>query len=247
MEKKPFKEIYNKKNPVYYQFVDNNSKKTIVFIHGLFSSSSIFRHFLKFIKYNVILVELRGIVYSKCDKPYLKNYVEDIRLILENEKINKDVILVGYSLGCSIANAFAEKYSEKINKVIMLAPINRTFKEIGRVNFIKSLKDTLGKHFFKRWREYLRVEKNWPIYKLFRLFNFTLLKDVCRKLDFTKKCRIVILNGKESFLYFNNKDRHLEQPNINYQEIEDLDHFLFLTKTRVQHISKLLIAHLNGA
>ena len=99
MSKLPFKEIYNKKNPVYYQFIDNRSDKTVVFIHGLFSSSSIFRHFLHFIKYNVILLELRGIVYSKCDKPYLKNYAEDIRLILEKEKIDKNVILVGYSLG----------------------------------------------------------------------------------------------------------------------------------------------------
>ena len=247
MTKLPFKEVFNKKNPVYYQLIDNKSKKTVIFIHGLFSSSSIFRHFLQSIKHNVILVELRGIVYSKCNKPYLKNYAEDIRLILENEKIDKNVILVGYSLGCSIANEFAEKHSEMVDKVIMLAPINRTFKEIGRFNFIRSLKDTLGKHFFKRWREYLRVEKNWPIYKLFSLFNFKLLKEVCTKLDFTRKCKIIILNGKESFLFFNNKDPHLEQPNIQYQEIEDLDHFLFLTKERIENMSKLLIVHLNGS
>jgi len=245
-KKLPFKEIFNEDNPVYYQFIDNKSKKTVIFIHGLFSSSSIFRHFLQFIKYNIILVELRGIVYSKCDKPYLKNYAEDIRLILENEKIDKNVILIGYSMGCSIANEFAEKHSEMVDKVIMLAPINRTFKEIGRFNFIRSLKDTFGKHFFKRWRDYLRIEKNWPFYKLFSLFNFKLLKDVFKKLDFTCKCKIIILNGKESFLYFNKKDHHLGQPNIHYQEIEDLDHFLFLTKKRIEDISKLLIAHLNG-
>jgi pimeloyl-ACP methyl ester carboxylesterase len=245
MSEFPFKKLYNKKNPVYYQFIDNKSKKTVVFIHGLFSSSSIFRHFLPFIKYNVILLELRGIVYSKCEKPYLKNYAEDIRLILENEKITKDVILVGYSLGCSIANEFAENYSEMVDKVIMLAPINRTFKEIGRLNFIKNLKNTFGKHFFKKWREYLRIEKNWPFYKLFSLFNFKLLKDVFQKFNFTHKSKIIILNGKGSFLYFNDKDPHLNQPNIHYKEIEDMDHFLFLTKKRVEEISKLLIAHLN--
>ncbi len=244
MKKANFKQVKNKNQPVYYQFINNQSDKTVVFLHGLFSSSSIFKYFLKSIHHNVILVELRGVVYAKCKKPFLKNYVEDIRLILENEKIKKKVILVGYSMGCSIANAFAKKHSEMVNKIIMLAPINRPFKEIGRKELVKSLLNSLGKNFFKKWREYLRMEKNWPLYRLFRLFNFKLLKDVCRKTDFTRKCKIIIVNGQKSDTYFNNQDPHLKQPNIIYKELEELDHFLFLSKKGIKKIAEQLIIYL---
>jgi len=247
MTKLPFKKILNKDNPVYYQFIDNNSEKTVVFLHGLFSSSSIFRHFLKFIKYNIILIELRGIVYSKCRKPYIDNYVEDIRLILEKENIRKNVILIGYSLGCSIANAFAEKYDEMVDKAILLAPINRKLKDIGRRNLIKSLIKAFGKNFFHKWREYIRREDGKPFYKIFGLFNFSLLKEVCVETVFTDKCKIIIINGGKAIEHFNNKDKRLKLPNITYEEISNLDHYLFLTRERIQIIQNYLIPHLENA
>ena len=243
MEKKPFRQVYNKNHPVYYQFIDNKSDKTVVFLHGLFSTSSIFRHCLKTIKKNIILVELRGIVYSKCKSPYLNNYVEDIRLILEKEKITKNVTLVGYSLGCSIANEFAEQHSEIVDKIIMLAPVNKTFKQIGKRNLIKILITGLGKDFFRKWKEYLRLEKKQPFYKLFSLFNFKLLKDIYREMIFTQKCKIVILNGKLD-TFFNYQDNNLKLPNIIHEQIENLDHFLFIRTQRIKTIAEQLKIHL---
>jgi pimeloyl-ACP methyl ester carboxylesterase len=240
------KQILNKNNPVYYQFIDNNSDKTVVFLHGLFSSSSIFRHFLKLIKFNVILVELRGIVYSKCRKPYLDNYVEDIKLILEKENIQKNVILVGYSLGCSIANAFAEKYGNMVEKAILLAPINRKLRDIGKRNLVRSLITTFGKNFFYKWREYIKFDNEKPFHKIFGLFNFSLLKEVCVETVFTDKCKIVIINGGKAVEFFNNKDSRLKLPNIVYREIQNLDHFLFLTSERIQILQNYLIPHLEA-
>ncbi len=243
MKKASFRQIQNKKHPAYYQFIDNKSDKTVVFLHGLFSTSSIFRHFLKFLKFNVILMELRGIVYSKCKKPYLDNYVEDLRLILEQEKVRKKVILVGYSLGCSIANEFAEKYSERVDKAVLLAPINRNLKKIGRKNLIKDLVTGLGKDFFKKWREYLRLEKNYSRYRIFSLFNFKLFKDAFHKIIFTKKCKIVILNGTLD-TFFDPKDVNLKLPNVIHKQIEHLDHFLFLKTARIKAVAKQLEVHL---
>jgi len=245
MAKLPFKKILNKDNPVYYQFINNKSDKTVVFIHGLFSSSSIFRHFLKFIKYNIILVELRGIVYSKCRKPYLNNYVEDIKLILDKENIRKNVILIGYSLGCSIANAFVEKYDKMVEKAILLAPINRKLKDIGRRNLIRSLIKTFGINFFKKWHDIIRREDGKPFFKIFGLFNFRLLKEVCVETVFTDKCKMVIINGGSAVEFFNKKDIRLKLPNIIYEEIKNLDHYLFLTLERIQIIEKYLLMHLN--
>ncbi len=244
---KPFKQITNQDHPVYYRFIDNKSDKTVVFVHGLFSSSSIFRHFLKFIKMNIVLIELRGIVYSRCKKPYLDNYVEDIRLILKKEKISKGVILVGYSLGCSIANAFAKKYDAMVEKAILLAPINKTLKEIGKRNLIRNLMTSFGKNFFKKWKTYVRRENGWSFFKIFGLFNFSLLKETCQETVFTHKCKIIIINGGKATLFFDKSAKCLKLPNILYKEVKHLDHYLFLTKARIRIIQKHLLPHLLSA
>ncbi len=243
----PLKKVNNKDHPVYYQFIDKKSDKTVVFLHGLFSSSAIFRHFLKFIKMNVVLVELRGVVYSKCKRPYLKNYVEDIKLILDKEKINKGVILIGYSLGCTIANAFAEKHCKLVEKAILLAPINRKLKDIGRRKIVKNIHSAFGKNFFRKWKEYIQRENGWSLWKIFGLFNFKLLKEVCEETVFTNKCKIVIINGGRAGLFFNNKDGQLRLPNIFYKEVKQLDHYLFLSKSRIRIIQKHLLPHLATA
>lgn len=246
MEKHPLKQIQNGKQAAYYRFIDKKAKKTVVFIHGLFSSSSIFRHFLTLIDHNIILIELRGIVYSKCERPFLENYVEDIRLTLEQEKIEKNVILVGYSLGCAIANRFAEKFSEKVEKVIMLSPINKTLGEIGEGNFAKSLIKGLGEDFFHKWREYMKLENHCPFYKIFSLFNLRLMRDTYQKIDFTEKSEIVILNGTLD-PFFDPEDPHFEQANITHYSIDELDHFLFLTRERIHTVATWLVPLLETA
>jgi len=240
-----FRQVQNKNHPVYYQFIDNDSDETVVFLHGLFSTSSIFRHFLEFLKCNIILMELRGIVWSKCKKPFVENYVEDLKLILDKEKI-KGAALVGYSLGCNIANEFAEKYDKRVSKAILLAPVNRSLKEIGRKNLIKQLLMGLGKDFFKKWKEYLRLEKSCSPFKIFGFFNFKLLKDSFQRIIFTKKCKIIILNGKLD-TFFDPKDINLKLPNIIQKRIKNFDHFLFLRKKRIEAIAKHLAVLLQKA
>lgn len=240
MEKEPLSQITNKGQPVFYRFIDKQATETVVFIHGLFSTSSIFRHFLGLIQKNVILIELRGIVYSKCDHPYMENYVEDICLILEKEKIEKNVTLVGYSLGCAIANRFAELHSAMVSKVVMMAPINKTFQDIGEGSFAKSLINGLGRDFFHKWKDYMKLENHCPFYKIFSLFNLRLLRDTYQKIDFTQKCPIVILNGLVD-TFFDPQDQHLKMPNIIQHRLEDLDHFLFLTHERIQIVGNRLV------
>lgn len=245
MTKIPFKKILNKNQPAYYRFINKKSDKTVVFVHGLFSSSSIFKHFLKVIRYNIILVELRGIVYSKCQGPYIENYAEDIRLILKQENINKGIILVGYSLGCSIANQFAEAHGDMVEKAILLAPINRKLKDIGKRNLVKNLIGAFGKNFFHKWKEYVKRENGNSILKIFGWFNIALLREVCQETVFTNKCKIIIINGGKAGLFFNSRDKRLLLPNIFYKEIKQLDHYLFLTQKRIALLKSHLIPHLS--
>lgn len=243
MGKKDYKKIHNGKYPVYYQCIPKNSKDTVVFIHGLCSTSSIFRHFLGFIKKNIILIELRGIAYSKCKKPYIKNYIQDIKLILEKENITKNVTLVGYSLGCNVANQFADNHDKIVKKIIMIAPVNRSIQEMGKRNFLKEITNGLGEDFFVKWRLFVRNSNNWPITKFFRTFNIKILKDAYSNISFTKKTKIVILTGEQDS-FFNPKDPGLELSNIWIEKIEELDHYVFLNAQKIQNLAEHLKFHL---
>lgn len=233
------KKVFNKKFPVYYKLINRGSDETIVFLHGLFSTSSIFRSFTDKVTQNVLLVELRGIVYSKCKAPFLQNYVEDVRLILQKEQIQGNLIFVGYSLGCSIANHFADKFSEMVNKVVMLAPINRTFTEIGPRKFASDMVKALGKDFFHKWHEYREVNM-LKARDVLRPFNLRLLKDVYQNINFTSKSPVVILSGRLDN-FFNQEDHMLNLPNIVHEQIENLDHFFFMTKDRIALVSARLL------
>jgi pimeloyl-ACP methyl ester carboxylesterase len=225
-QKKDLKQINNGKYPVYYQHFKKESKDTVVFIHGLCSTSSIFQHFLHFINKNIILIELRGIAYSKCKKPFIKNYVKDLELILEKEKITGNVILVGYSLGCNIANNFTEGHSEMIKKVIMIAPVNKTLREIGKRNFIRNITDGLGQQVMQKWLRFIRKANKSPAAR-----------------QFTRKTKVVILTGKKDF-FFNPKDPCLKFSNIFVEHMEKLDHFVFLSTQKIQRLAKHLEFHL---
>ena len=237
------KKITNGKYPVHYQYLKKNSKDTVVLIHGLCSTSSIFRHFLHFINKNIILVELRGIAYSKCKRPFIKNYVEDLELILNKEKITGNVVLVGYSLGCNVANDFAEMHSDIVKKIIMIAPINKTLKEIGKRNFIKNITNGLGQQFFSKWKKFVRKTNNWSLFKLLKNLNFKLIKDAYRNVKFTRKTKIVILTGTKDF-FFDSKDPRLKLSNILIEHMEKLDHFVFLNTQKIQYLAKRLEFHL---
>ena len=237
------KKISNGKYPIHYRYIKKNSEDTVVLIHGLCSTSAIFRHFLSFINKNIILVELRGIAYSKCKRPFLNNYTRDLELIFKKEKIRKNIIIVGYSLGCSIANDFAETHSSMIKKVIMIAPINKSLKEIGKRNFIKNLSSGLGQNFFAKWRKNVRKNNNWSVFRLIRTLNFKLIKDTYKNIKFTEKTKIIILTGtKDSF--FNSEAPCLKLSNILIEYVEKLDHFVFVNTQKIQYIAKRLEFHL---
>lgn len=236
------KTVSNNRVPAYYHFINNNSEETIVFVHGIYSSSSIFRHFLRFIKKNVLLVELRGIVYSSCKKPYIDNYVEDIHLMFKKEGIKGNAIIVGYSLGCSIVNAFADKYPSKVKKVIMLSPVNKTIREIGMKRFFKDLKSSLGSRFLNTWHE-VAIKKNpFGIPSTVKTFNLKLMRDTYKTIDITKKVKIVIINGSEDS-YFNKKDPTLELSNVMVEPLEKLDHFIFSSKNGIEKVLPALAKH----
>ncbi len=101
----------------------NEGKKAILFLHGASSSKNIWKN-----QYNIaikghknIFVDLLG--YGESDKPdagyNLLNWIEGIRSILENEKVDK-VSIVAHSNGVIFAKEFYRSYPDKISRLILL-------------------------------------------------------------------------------------------------------------------------------
>lgn len=116
------------------------NKNPIVFIHGLGLDSTVFKEKSKYFKkekHPVISVDLRG--HGESDKGKkvkdhsLKRLVKDIEEVLAINKINKKIILVGYSLGGMIALKMAEN-NKQIKKLII---INSSDKAPDKNKFIK--------------------------------------------------------------------------------------------------------------
>lgn len=111
----------------YSRYLIDNSKPWVTFVHGAGGSSSIwFKQIRDFKKeFNVLLLDLRGHGNSK---PKLKDSFkddytfdsisQDIIEVLDHEKIEKSHF-IGISLGTIIIRNIAEKYPDRVNKVIL--------------------------------------------------------------------------------------------------------------------------------
>lgn len=111
----------------YFKNFINRKKPTIVFLHGLSANHSTWNMITKKLNglgYNTLTIDLRGHGYSdktKTEALYdLKNFSEDIKLILRQEKLDK-IILAGYSFGGSIALDFSSSHHELISGLILIS------------------------------------------------------------------------------------------------------------------------------
>ncbi len=112
--------------------------KKVIFIHGYTSSP-------KRKKYQLIAQELDklGIDYSipefpGGEHPHSKDWLE----IIDREVKNSDrpVVLVGHSLGTRAALLYLDKYEQKVDSVILIAPFDNNF-EVHRARRDESFAD----------------------------------------------------------------------------------------------------------
>ena len=127
---------------VRLHITDAGEGRPIVLIHGWPLSDEMFEYqFNDFINNNfrVIAITLRG--FGKSDKPYCEyNYdvhASDIKMILSKLHV-KDAVLVGFSMGGSIAIRFVSKDSgDHVSKLALCGaavPIWTQRTEIGRAH-----------------------------------------------------------------------------------------------------------------
>ena len=114
---------FNYKNSnVNYEYYDNNSKISLVFLHGWGQNIQMMiplaKPFIK--KYNCMIIDLPG--FGDSEEPQevytIYDYAEMVNKLLTSKKI-KNPIIIGHSFGGKIALVYATKY--KTNKIVLLA------------------------------------------------------------------------------------------------------------------------------
>ena len=151
-------EMLVKNTKVNYEYFDNNSKESLVFLHGwgqnIQMMMGLAKPFTK--KYNVLIIDLPG--FGQSDEPEsvwsIYDYADMVEEMLKNLKINKP-ILVGHSFGGKISLCYAIKYNPK--KIVLLAsPFRkkikkptlkmRIYKSVKKIPLLKSLENVVKKH-----------------------------------------------------------------------------------------------------
>jgi pimeloyl-ACP methyl ester carboxylesterase len=112
-----------------------DGRPTLVFIHGLSGSASIWLPYEEYFgsRYNVITLDLRGHGKSKkywrFKKYRIETFAEDVETLLEYLSV-KNCVLVSHSLGSIIALAFIKKHPTRVLKAVFINPAlgtNRLF------------------------------------------------------------------------------------------------------------------------
>lgn len=129
--------------------------KPIVLLHGMFADGSQWEKITKLLKdnYRVIVIDLLG--HGKSPRPKnckytVKDHVTSLRKTLVDLKATKDLIVVGYSMGGSVALAYCASFNIK-QLVLISSPFYLTADQMILSNF--SLTVTLTKlstYFFSR-------------------------------------------------------------------------------------------------
>jgi len=183
MEEKYYKnKIYYRKNKFH------KSKPTIVLIHGLSGSSSVWIPYEKKFnkKYNTLSIDLRGHGKSFRPKKFseykIKKFSEDIYKIIKKEKLHK-FILLSHSMGSLIALDFLKKHKKTVKATIFVSPSYCPSKRIlARVlNIPLKILDYLMLTSFKRRGKHIDYRKylgggDWNIPRMFTDITNTGLK-----------------------------------------------------------------------
>jgi pimeloyl-ACP methyl ester carboxylesterase len=104
---------------------ESGSGQALLFLHGIGSQSASWLNQLETLKgYRLIAWDAPG--YGGSDflpeeKPLARHYAEALHLFIDRLLL-KDVVIVGNSLGCLMAGAYAAAHPERVRSMILLDP-----------------------------------------------------------------------------------------------------------------------------
>lgn len=124
----PFSKYLNneKSNNIYFDaFINKNADTAIIFIHGIVGSRRYWdKTYQELSKhYSLYFIDLLGFGLSAKPKTAytLQKHTAALKQFIDKEVTEKNLILVGHSLGAHIALAYVNFYPENIEKAIIIS------------------------------------------------------------------------------------------------------------------------------
>ncbi len=121
-------EFFFKEKGLYYRVNDfKGNRPTLVFVHGVYGSSSAWERHEEFFsdRYNILNYDMRGHgkshVYKKYEDYDIDKFVEDLNDLVDYLKI-KNFILIAHSMGSLIVMDYLLKHQDKVKSAILLSP-----------------------------------------------------------------------------------------------------------------------------
>ena len=229
---------------IHYEFINNKSLTTIIFLHGLMSNiqSKKAKHLKKFVnknKINLLLFEYSG--HGKSSGKFtdfsIKNWVNDSRSIIKKLIKKNKIVLVGSSMGAWIGVILIKYFYQRIKGYVGIASAPDFTEELIWKKLSISEKNNIKKNRIYK----LKSDHNnfYPITKKFILDgkkNLILNKKI--KCNFQVELLHGINDSSVPWFYSLKLLKTLISKKINLTIINDGDHSL----SRTQDLKKLDLA-----
>ncbi|NCU70108.1 MAG: alpha/beta hydrolase [Candidatus Fonsibacter lacus] len=229
---------------IHYEFINNKSLTTIIFLHGLMSNiqSKKAKHLKKFVnknKINLLLFEYSG--HGKSSGKFtdfsIKNWVNDSRSIIKKLIKKNKIVLVGSSMGAWIGLILIKYFYQRIKGYVGIASAPDFTEELIWKKLNISEKNNIKKNKFYK----LKSNHNnfYPITKKFIIDgkkNLILNKKI--KCNFPVELLHGINDSSVPWFYSLKLLKTLISKKINLTIINDGDHSL----SRTQDLKKLDLA-----
>lgn len=122
---------------IVYNLVESKGAKkkklTVVLLHGLGGDLSSWKNLVDYLSlqgFNCLSIDLRGHGFSSrpkgIEKYSFSRLAHDVAEIVLEEKLSK-IIIISHCLGAIVAQHFVFDYPEKVSKLVMMTPLNKTF------------------------------------------------------------------------------------------------------------------------
>ena len=229
---------------IHYEFINNKSLTTIIFLHGLMSNiqSKKAKHLKKFVnknKINLLLFEYSG--HGKSSGKFtdfsIKNWVNDSRSIIKKLIKKNKIVLVGSSMGAWIGVILIKYFYKRIKGYVGIASAPDFTEELIWKKLNISEKNNIKKNRIYK----LKSNHNnfYPITKKFIIDgkkNLILNKKI--KCNFPVELLHGINDSSVPWFYSLKLLKTLISKKINLTIINDGDHSL----SRTQDLKKLDLA-----
>ena len=230
---------------------------TLVFIHGVSSSSSAWFEFEEIFEkqYNVLTYDIRGhgksLKYPKSSDYEIKNFADDLFDLLKYVGVQK-CVLISHSFGTFVAREFLVEHQDLLSGVIFLSPgmsmankvtskvarvilsLARIFelfplgrKTASRVDYIK-YKGTGEFSLSRFWADVSRTGLRAYLFSIARIYYFD-RDDFLEKIDIPT---LIIHGKKDTYISINDSLVKEKIKNSEFVILENANHIIVLNNVK---------------